>query len=91
MVEVVESAYVQQNSMSATVVVKAANFEEAAGPAAKKLAIAYANKQGVKAQGYSGTSSPYPCDKAGKPSDDLIAGRVPIDHYRIDVKIQGTF
>lgn len=91
MIQVVENAYQPHGAMAATVVVKADSFEEAAGGPVKKLAIAYAKERGLNVTGYSGTTSPYPCDRDGKPSDAVLKGATPVDHYRIDIRLQGSF
>lgn len=87
----VEDAYRANNPLEAVVVMRADSFEEASGPAVKKAAIAYALQRGNKATGYGGTSSPYPCNKEGKTSEALLKGKEKIDHYRIDIRVNGTF
>ena len=91
MLSPVAEAYRAHNALEATVVIRADNYEEAASAKAKNMAIDYAKERGNKATGYGGTSSPYPCNKDGKTTDELLKGKEPVDHYRIDIRVNSAF
>lgn len=89
MLRVVEDQFQNDSQVQCTVVVEGdvGEFEKLRSKEAREMAMKYARDKNFPVRGFSGTTSPYPVDSTGQPSDDVVHGRTPVKALRIDITL----
>lgn len=66
---------IEVNGTTARVIVEGNSQEDVMSPAARRLVVTEATKNGLSRCGTSGNEVAYPVDENGETSDDLLLGR----------------
>ena len=71
-----------------TVIIEAEDMEEVTSSEARQIVLAEAGKNGLQRAGLGGNESPYPVDKDGNTSQDMLFGKgAAVAGYRADYQV----
>ena len=91
MLTVVEDLFVKEaNGLAAHVVLESDKRDDLIHSPARQLALEYAISKNFQAAGVSNLPQPYPVDREGKMSEEVLQGKKPVHRWRMDVDLSAS-